>query len=481
MKALRWCAWASLLLAGCASTSATPGFRDVASTVSHRTGHAVRWNHATPEDKELEQAVRNLLGKPLTADGAVQVGLLRNPRLQATYEELSVAQADVVQAGLLSNPVFSADITTAERDALSPNLIGGVTQSFLDLLLIPAKHSIAASQFDEVRYRVSDEVLSFDAQVRSAFFVVVGAEHGLTLRRAIAGAEKTSLELTRRQRDAGNANELALASERALAQQADLDVVDAEAEVLAARERLTRLMGLWGTEAAWTAIDRLPDLPPSEPPLEHLESRSVADRLDLAALRQQAQTLQYAAHLAKTSRWTGPLDVGLDVARLKNGSVVVGPRASIELPIFDQRQATIARLEAQSRAAEDLLAARAIEVRSEVRDARNRMLSARDRVERLRTELIPTREQVVAYSQQQYDAMLLGVYQLIAAKQAETAAYRASIEALRDYWVARVELERAIGGRLPPVAGPVAGGAKPASAPPPPSPAPDDHAHHHQP
>jgi cobalt-zinc-cadmium efflux system outer membrane protein len=250
---------------------------------------------------------------------------------------------------------------------------------------------------------------------------------------------------------------------------------------LAARERLTRLMGLWGTEAAWTAIDRLPDLPPGEPPLEHLESRSVADRLDLAALRQQVQTLQYAVNLARTSRWTGPIDLGVDVARLKNGSVVVGPRASIQLPIFDQRQATIARLEAQSRAADDLLAARAIEVRSEVRDARNRMLSARDRVERIRTDLIPTREQVVAYSQQQYDAMLLGVYQLIAAKQAETAAYRASIEALRDYWVARVELERAIGGRLPPVVGPAAGGTRPASAPPAPSPAPDDQAHHHQP
>jgi cobalt-zinc-cadmium efflux system outer membrane protein len=469
-------------LAGCASTNATPGFRDVATTVHQRTGHTARWNHATPEDEDVDRAVRGLLDKPLSADGAVQVGLLRNPRLQATYEDLSIAQADVVQAGLLSNPVFSADITTAERDALDPNLIGGVTQSFLDLLLIPAKHTIAASQFDEVRYRVSDELLAFDAQVRGAYFVAVGAEHLLALRRAIADAERTSLELARRQREAGNVNDLALASERALSDQADIDVVDAQADALGARERLTRLMGLWGGEAAWNALDRLPDLPAGEPALEHLESRAVGERLDLAALRQQVQTLHYAVNLAETSRWTGPIDLGVDVARLKNGSVVVGPRAAIELPVFDQRQATVARLEALSRAAEDMLAARAVEVRSEVRDARNRMLSARERVERFRTELIPTREQVVAYSQQQYDAMLLGVYQLIAAKQAETGAYRASIEALRDYWVARVELERAIGGRLPVAMAPAAPATKPAAAPPPPpSPTPDDHTHHHQP
>jgi cobalt-zinc-cadmium efflux system outer membrane protein len=445
--------------------------------MSQRTGHAVRWAQATPEDREVDQSVANLLSKPLTSEGAVQVGLLRNPKLQATYEELSVAQADLVQAGLLSNPVFSADITTAERENLSPNLIGGVTQSFLDLLLIPAKHAIAASQFDEVRYRVSDELLAFDAQVRSAYFAAVGAGHVLALRRMIAEAEHASLELAQRQRDAGNATDLTLASQRAMTEQTELEVVDAEADLATAREHLTRLMGLWGAEASWRAVDRLPDLPATEPPLDHLESRAVADRLDLSAFRQQVQTLHYAVNLAKTSRWTGPIDVGIDVARLTNGSVVVGPRASIELPLFDQRQATVARLEAQLRTAQDLLADRAIEVRSEVREARSRVLALRTKAERYRTDLIPIREQVVAFSQQQYDAMLLGVFQLIAAKQAETTAYRASIEALRDYWVARVDLERAIGGRLPIAEAPAASPPPPAS--PPPSPAPGDHTHHH--
>jgi cobalt-zinc-cadmium efflux system outer membrane protein len=219
-------------------------------------------------------------------------------------------------------------------------------------------------------------------------------------------------------------------------------------------------------------------VPAAEPALEHLESRAVAERLDLEAMRRQVQTLRYALNLARTSRWTGILDVGADVARLKDGQVVVEPRASIELPIFDQRQATVARLDAQVRAAEQLLAAHAVEVRSDVREAHNRIVSARDVVDRYRREIVPTREQLVALSQQQYDAMLLGVYQLIQAKQSEVNAYREYIESVRDYWIARSDLERAIGGRLALLDSGAATTPPPVSGDQPPS---MDGGHHHHP
>jgi cobalt-zinc-cadmium efflux system outer membrane protein len=158
------------------------------------------------------------------------------------------------------------------------------------------------------------------------------------------------------------------------------------------------------------------------------------------------QTLGYALGLAKTSRWTGVIDVGADVARLKDGHIAVGPRAAIELPIFDQRRATIARLEAQLRTSQQLLEARAIEIRSEVREAQSRLVTARRTADLYRHEIIPTREKLVALSQQQYDAMLLGVYQLVLAKQNEINAYRGYIDAVRDYWSAHADLDRAVGG-----------------------------------
>jgi cobalt-zinc-cadmium efflux system outer membrane protein len=437
---------ATLSLIGCASTNAEPGFRAMAATVKTRTGQELAWNRNGAASAAIDQTVHGLLAAPLTASAAVRIALLRNPTLQATYEELSLAQADVVQAGLLSNPVLSADITTAEREAIDPNLILGLTQSFLDLLLIPAKTKIAKSAFEQAQYRVGNAVLDLVTEVQKAFYAEVAAAQALAMRRTVAESEQAAAELYRAQRDAGNISDLVVANQQALYQQTQLDVANGEVELVSARERLTRLMGLWGPEVAWRSVDRLPEVPAAEPPLEQLELRAIADRLDLAALRQEVQTLSYALHLAQTSRWTGLIDIGVDVARLKDGNIAVGPRGSIELPVFDQRRATIARLEAQLRASEQLLAARAIDVRSEVRDLRNRLLYARQVIERFRTEIIPTREHVVALSQQQYDAMLLGVYQLIAAKQNEVSAYRGYIEVVRDYWSTRAELDRAVGG-----------------------------------
>ena len=468
---------AATLTTACASTSAVPGFRDVKKTVRERTGYRLRWNQATEEDRDVEHAVRDLLARPLSVDGAVQVALLNSPSLQALYEDLSLAQADVVQAGLLSNPVFSADITTAEREALDPNLIVGVTQSFLDLLLIPPKKKVAASEFEAAKFRVGSAVLAMAADVKTAFYAAQAAEQALAVRRTMAVAEEASFELAQRQAEAGNVSELAASDEKTLYLETRLDVSRAEADDDAAREALTRRMGL--TDPSWQIVGRLPDLPPADVPVDRLEEQGVRDRLDLAAIRQEVATLDYALSLAKTSRWTGVIDIGADVARLKDGSIVVGPRASLELPIFDQRQAPVASLEAQLRKSQELLAERVIEARSEIRAAHDRMRHARQAAEQYRSAIIPTREHVVELSQQEYDSMLLGVYQLVAAKRSEVNAYRDYIDTVRDYWTARSELERALGAPLPIAA--VSGETPPPAPSPSPPPAAPPGEHHHHP
>ena len=436
--ALARVALGATLLAGCASTSAEPGFRDVASTVHERTGHHLRWDQATPEDQRARAAVRALLARPLSVEGAVEVALLTDPSLQALYEDLSLAQADVVQAGLLSNPVFAIGMTTAERENLDPNLVAGVTQSFLDLVLLPVRRHVAASQFDAAKFRVESAVIDAASRVAVAFYTVEGAAQALAVTRTVAEAEDAAFELVERQQQAGNVNDSAVASEKALALQARLDVMKAEAELVTAREQLTRRMGL--QEPHWTTTGRLPDIPPGEPPLDRLEEVALRERLDLAAIRKEIETLDSALSLARASRWTGIVDLGADVARLKDGSVVVGPRASIELPIFDQRQAAIARIEAQLRKSRQLLVAArgrgSLGGACRPRSARpgaahGRALSRLDH---------PGARANVALSQQQYDAMLLGVYPFIAAKQGEANAYREYIMTVRDYWIARADL-----------------------------------------
>lgn len=438
-------------LCGCPGTSPAPAFQDVAARVQARGGQPIRWSQATPEDAKVDDAVRALLARDLGVDGAVQVALLRNRTLVATYEELSLSQADLVQAGLLRNPVLSAGVPAAEVDVVDPPLIVGVAQDFLDLLMMPARRSIAGAQLEATELRVADEVLGVQAQVRAAYFALQGAEQRASMRRVVAEAADAAATAAQAQRDAGNASDLDYETQHVLAEQARVDLAREEADARAARERLTRLLGLWEErDLAFTVPPALPELPAADPPLDRLEQLAVAQRSDLAAMRKEVDAIGRVLSLASSTRWTGIFTVGLDVTRLKDGRYSFGPNASLELPIFDQRQALLARLRAMHRQSQARLEAHAVDARSEVREARDRLLAARAVAERYASVLVPLRERIVALTQERYNAMLLGVYELLLAKQGEIATYRDTIEALQAYWVARSDLERAVGGRLAP-------------------------------
>lgn len=436
-------------LSACASTSATPAFDDVAKTVKARSGHSVRWDQDSAEDKEAEKAIDALLRRNLTADTAVQVALLNSPRLKSRFEELAIARADLVQAGLLKNFVFSIGRTAWEAEHIQPNLFATVEQDFLDIVTMPMRKRVAATELEATKLEVGDDVLELAAEVREAFYMAEAAEQVLAMRLLVEEAAETSAELARRQHEAGNMNDLALNTELGLAAQTTLERRRAEGAVSVTREKLNKLMGTWGPRTGWKVGPKLPDLPNEEVSTERLESLAIEQRLDLGAARRNLQSMHYALTLAKTTRWTGTVNVAVEAGRLRhNKRISFGPSVAIEIPLFDQRQAQIAKLEAHARQSENALHALAVDVRADVRASRARVLTARGVVEEYGKVVIPLRERIVRFSQEQYDAMLLGVVQLIQAKQSEYEAYREYIEALRDYWIARSDLERAVGARI---------------------------------
>jgi cobalt-zinc-cadmium efflux system outer membrane protein len=440
---------AATLLAACASTSPAPAFRDTAVLVSSRMPHRIAWDQAGSDDHAVARQVGALLSRELTADTSVQVALLHNEHLRATFEDLSIAQADLVQAGLLRNPSLGASVVfPVAGNALTGGALS-VTQDFLSVFTLAARRRVASADLEATKLRVADVVLRLAYDVQAAFYGLQGAQQIKSMRRAILDAEDAALELARRQREAGNTSDLDLATQETLYEQAHTDLLRSEADVTLAREALARLLGVWGADAAFRVGDKLPELPTSEAPLDHLESLAMARRLDVASTHQRSQALSHALAMATNFRFLESSAAAASFERSPEGFSVAGPGASLELPIFDQKQAAIARLEAQLRASLARERGLAVDARAEVRAARSRVLSARALVERYAKVGVPLRERVVALAHEQYGAMLLGAYQLLHAKQAEVTAYRELIEALRDYWTARAELERATGGSLP--------------------------------
>jgi cobalt-zinc-cadmium efflux system outer membrane protein len=433
----------TVALVGCAHVDPNPAFQELANTVHLRTGKRVQWNRGSAEDAEAQSAVASLLNRPLTAGSAVQIALLNNHKLQATYEELGIAQADLVEAGLLRNPIF-----TFERRFPGQALEMDVLKEFIDILLLPLRKRIAVAQFEAAKLRVGHEILNLAAEVRAAFYEHQGDQQLVDLRKTVAEATERSAETALHIHEAGNLKNLDLASEQASHAQAKIELAKAQSEATQSREKLNKLMGAFGEQTNWTVASRLPELAGDEVSALQLESRAIQQRLDLAADRQEFIALARSLGIARADAILQQTEIGAHYEREKTGEYSVGPSVNVPIPIFNQGQAAFARAGAKLRQSQQRYLGLATDIRSDVRAAHDRMLLARQQVEYFKSTALPTRTRVTEESQLEYNAMQLGPLQLLQAKQEEVKTGADSVEALRDYWVARAELEKAVGGPL---------------------------------
>jgi cobalt-zinc-cadmium efflux system outer membrane protein len=376
----------------------------------------------------------------------VQIALLRNAVLQAKYEELGVSQADLVQSGLLANPVFSAQVRTGGGGT---GREFGVVQDFFGVLTRTPRMKVEQGNFDQTKLQTAHAVLKLAAEVKSAYYTAVSDAQLVEMNRTAAKAAEATAEIAVRQFQAGNISRLDQTREQAFYAQAALDVVRAREQLERDREALTRIMGLWGKDIQYSLPMRLPDVPAALPDPGSLEDYAIDNRLDLAAMGKSVETLRYALGYTRDYRYVGDVAVGVSRERDAEGATVTGPDLSIGLPIFDQGQARIARLEALLRQQEKERDALAVDIRSQVREARAKLLIDEQTVRHYRHAILPLNQKLVKLSYRYYNGMLVGVYELLRTKQAEIDAGRGYIGALRDYWLAHASLEQAIGGPLP--------------------------------
>ena len=289
--AMRWIKMAVIPLAGtvafgCTRMPADAGFADAQKLVADRIPRTVQWTRNFKDDAAAAASVEALLGNELTADQAVQIALLNNKDLQATYESLAVVQADLVEAGLLLNPVFDAQIRFAKGGGVGVDI--GVIQDFLDVFQIPLRKRLSAANFEAAKGGVAAAVVDLARETRRAYYELVATLQTIELRQTVVNSYDASYDIAKRLHDAGNITDLDLAREQGQYEQSKLDLASAETDARVRREQLTALMGVWGPSAATFRVPgRLPEA--SETPLDtaSLERTAVANGLDLTAIGQQ--------------------------------------------------------------------------------------------------------------------------------------------------------------------------------------------------
>ena len=439
-------------LAGCTTFSKDGGFDTVSTTASQRLGKDAVLVKTDEDRNAIAKRTQELLSRPLGMDDAIQIALLNNRGLQASYSELGIAEADLVQAGRLPNPGFTFGRTHGGNDlSISRTFTLGLL-NVLNVLTLPLATRIESRRFEQTRLLAADAMLKVAADARRAYIGAVAAKQSAVYAEQVKDSAEAGAELALRMQQAGNFSKLDYAREQAFYAEAVAQLAKARQQSIAAREKLTRTMGLWGSQAQYDLPERLPDLPATRPELQDLEHFAMQNRLDIQAAKLQTQSVASSLGLSRATRFINALDVGYQNNFTTSDGREQGYEISVEIPIFDWGASKVARAEAIYLQSANRVAETAINARSEVRESYSAYVTDYDVAKHYRDEVVPIRKTISDELLLRYNGMLASVFELLADSRDQIGAVNSYIDALKDYWLAETDLQQALGGRLPPLA-----------------------------
>jgi outer membrane protein TolC len=434
----------ALALDGCATFSRDGGFDAIADSTQQRLDKQVAWTRTPEERARVDQRVAELLQRSLTADDAVQIALLNNRALQASFEALGISEADLVQSGRLPNPRFTY------RHASAGGLYTieeSVAFNILSLATAPSVHDIEKRRFAQTQSAVLIEVVQLADRTRRAYFTALGAREILRYQQQVRDAAQASAELARRMVAAGNWNRLDQAREQSFYAAAWQSLERAQLAESIARENLWQLMGLSGDQGAFTLAERLPDLPQRSDDPPNLET-VLQGRVDLQMLRARMDAQARSLGLTKATRFINVLEVGPE--RILDGQrsdpYENGYEVTLEIPLFDAGAPKLRKAQAIYAQAVDRFAQAAVDARSEVRSAYSRYRAAYDIASHQRDEVLPVANAVAEQDLLNYNAARISVFDLLADARARIAGIDEYIQSVRDFWIAKSEFDTALLG-----------------------------------
>lgn len=434
------------LLAGCATFSPDGGFDAVSHEVEQRLGEKPAWHRSAEQPPDVADSVNNLLVEPLTPESAVRIALLNNPGLQAALSELRIAEADVVQAGRLRNPGFSyARLERGDEIEIERAVFFDV----LGLFTLPIRSQIASRLFEQAKLDAAGAILALSAETRRAYYTAIGAQQAEQYLIQVQETAAAGAELARRLAEAGNWSRLQWAREQTFYAEVTAQLARARQTAVSERERLTRLLGLWGKDAAFKLPERLPELPGGARDVADLETQALKDRLDIQAAQLQSQGVARSLGLTKVTRFVDVLELGVIRNSSNEAPRQTGYEIALEIPLFDWGGARVAKAEAIYLQSVYRLREIAVSARSEVRDAYHGYRTAFDVARHYRDEIVPLRKRIAEENLLRYNGMLISTFELLADARDQVAAVNNYIGALRDYWVAETDLQMALSVRSP--------------------------------
>jgi outer membrane protein TolC len=216
------------------------------------------------------------------------------------------------------------------------------------------------------------------------------------------------------------------------------------------RERLIRAMGLSGADLDFRLPSALPRLQARPQALPRVEVEALRRRVDLQVARIETEALAKSYGLTNAVRFINLLDAsGISKTVREPG----GPRfneggagVEFQVPLFDFGEARVRQAEETYMQAVNRLTAKAVNVRSEAREAYRSYRAAYDIARQYQREVLPLRKIISDETLLRYNAMQIDVFALLAEARQRITSTIAAIESERNFWLASASLSAAISG-----------------------------------
>ncbi|HEX3063126.1 MAG TPA: TolC family protein [Usitatibacter sp.] len=432
---------AASIVAACASVSPDGGIGAVQEIAGSRAPQKLEYFQTDAARAAAAKAVRERLRDPLSSSGAVAIALINNPGLQAAYSELRIAEADLVQATRLANPGFSfARYHRGDEREIEKQ----ITFDVVGLVTMPWRVEAERGLYRAAQLRAAAEVARVADEARRAWVEAVAARELAQYAQQVKEAAEASAEIAAQMARAGNFSRLAQSREHVFYAEATAQLARSKLAAVSARERLTRVLGLWGDDIAFRLPERLPDLPAAPVELRDAESQAISDRLDVRASREETEALARSLGISRATRFVNVLELGYERDTSSVLPARTGYQVELTLPIFDWGDARVAKAEGAYMRSFNRTAETAIAARSQVREGYAAYRTAYDLARHYREEIVPLRKRISEENLLRYNGMLISVFELLADAREQITAVTAAIEAGRDYWIAEANLETAL-------------------------------------
>lgn len=467
---------APLLMAlGCASLDARSDVERSADLVGTAVGLPSALLLA--DDHAAKTTTARLLEGGLSAAEAAQVALLNNPTIRAAMLSIGISRADFVQSTLFSNPALALSLRLPDGGGLA-NLEVALTQNIAELWLIPARVRAAQRDLDRTVLEAAQTAARTVLDVRRAYVRAARAASAVDIARETSSLTRRLGELAELRREAGSGSEIdvTLARAQMLESQAALRIASLTATE--ARSDLARLLGLGDAPDSLTLTDAI-----SEPwdPLtsaEQLQALARRCRLDLR-IADKAVAGAESRVQQERQRFLRSVEIGVALERGERGrrgdrdwaaesfydslqsgaltppnpaprppeetDVLVGPTLSVELPLWDQNQARIAKAERTLQQSVQLRDALLVDLAQDIHSRLARAAVSAEIARFYREEQLPNAQRSADLARDAYRAGRTPLFSVLEADRALLAARNAWLSALEAAALAAIDLERVTG------------------------------------